>query len=221
MADAIKNRIIEILDKTFAVLDSVYANNDEASSKADFTKAGSRLIFPRYSKRYREGVRRISEQELRFLFIEQFTQYCQNPNTQWDAYYSVETPTEWKYKFAGEDEPHKTEDGSGQSAMVDVCIHDNTGKRICLIEFKAGNSEKFCYEKDLVKLAEEGSLCFFVQLLESQRSNTMKSILKKVRPSLGKTNFVYHTITSKFKGTKYVSHEPIKKSNCEAIPDAN
>lgn len=210
MANSIRNKIIEILEKTFAVLDSVYANNDEASSKADFKKAGSRLIFPRYSNKYRGGVRRISEQELRFLFIEQFTQYCQNPNTQWDAYYSIETPTEWKYKFAGEEKPHKTEDGSGQSAMMDVCIHDNCGKRICLIEFKAGNPDEFCYEKDFVKLNAEEGLSFFVQLLESQNKGTMDNIIReKIGSDLGNINYVCHTITSDYHGTEYMSKEEI------------
>jgi hypothetical protein len=210
MANAIRNKIIEILEKTFAVLDSVYANNDEASSKADFKKAGSRLIFPRYSNKYRGGVRRISEQELRFLFIEQFTQYCQNPNTQWDAYYSIETPTEWKYKFAGEEKPHKTEDGSGQSAMMDVCIHDNCGKRICLIEFKAGNPDEFCYVKDFVKLNAEEGLSFFVQLLESQNKGTMDNIIReKIGSDLGNINYVCHTIASDYHGTEYMSKEEI------------
>ena len=197
----IKERIIEILDRTFKVIDQCYRYNDESSSTADFSKAGTRLIFPCYSRQFRHGERRISEQELRFVFIEQFIQYCNE--TDWDAYYSIETPTEWKYKFSGEDRPHKTEDGTGQSAMIDVCIHDNRGERICLIEFKAGNPEVFSYEKDLEKLSAESGLCFFVQLLESQRSNTMKSILSKVTPSLGGTNFVCHTIASQYRGTKY------------------
>ena len=159
----VKDKIVDILDRTFKVIDKCYEYNDEASNKADFEKAGSRLIFPCYSKTFRNGTRRISEQEFRFVFIEQFIQYCKENN--WDAYYSVETPTEWKYKFSGEDTPHKTEDGSGQSAMIDVCIHNNNGERICLIEFKAGNPEQFCYEKDLVKLSAEGRLAADFQKL--------------------------------------------------------
>ena len=96
MADETKMRIINILKNTFDVLDNCYNNNDEAKSKANFGKANSRLIFPSYSK----GDRRISEQELRFLFIEQFNLYCQK--TGWDSYYSVETPTKGRYKFSGE-----------------------------------------------------------------------------------------------------------------------
>ena len=214
-SNEVKERIIEILDRTFKVIDQCYHNNDESSSTADFSKAGTRLIFPCYSRQFRNGERRISEQELRFVFIEQFIQYCQE--TDWDAYYSVETPTEWKYKFSGEDRPHKTEDGTGQSAMIDVCIHNNRGERICLIEFKAGNPAEFSYEKDLVKLSAEGGLCFLVQLLESQRSNTMKSILSKVTPYLDGTTLVCHTIDSQYQGTKYISNEIFKKNGWEAI----
>ena len=223
MINETKLKIVDILDNTFSVLDRCYANNDEASSKADFTKAGSRLIFPRYSKKYRGGVRRISEQELRFLFIEQFIKYCQNPETHWDVYYSVETPTEYKYKFSGEITPLKTEDGRGHSAMVDVCIHDKNGKRICLIEFKAGNPEEFCYVKDFVKLNAEEGLSFFVQLLESQNKGTMENIInEKIGLKLGDTNYVCHTIASDYHGTEYISREEINgkgwKRNYSKVP---
>ena len=214
-SNEVKERIIEILNRTFKVIDLCYRFNDESSSAADFSKAGTRLIFPCYSRQFRTGERRISEQELRFVFIEQFIQYCKE--TDWDAYYSVETPTEWKYRFSGESLPCKTEDGTGQSAMIDVCIHNNRGERICLIEFKAGNPEAFSYEKDLVKLSAEGGLCFFVQLLESQRSNTMKSILSKVTPSLGGTNFVCHTIGSQYYGTRCFSNKTIMQDDWETI----
>ena len=140
---------------------------------------------------------RISEQELRFVFIEQFNKH--SPNS-W--YYSVETPTVWKYRFTGVEKPHKTKKG-GQSAMTDVCIHDETGKRICLIEFKFGNPEEFSFTKDLVKLKEEGGLCFFVHLLKSQGSSTLKSIVGKVGSDLENTVFICHTIEGKT--TQYIS----------------
>lgn len=208
MAKEIKDRIAEVLERTFNVLDKCYAHNDEMSGKADSQASGSRLIFPCYSKTYREGERRISEQELRFVFIEQFNQYCDE--TGWDAYYSVETPTEWKYRFSGEATLHKTEDNDGQSAMVDVCIHDNQGSRVCLIEFKAGNPEAFCYIKDLVKLQEEGQLGFFVQLLEKQNSATWLSIMSKIGANIDGINYVCHTFgPPKFHGTLYISSDDL------------
>jgi hypothetical protein len=202
MADETKMRIINILKNTFDVLDNCYNNNDEAKSKANFGKANSRLIFPSYSK----GDRRISEQELRFLFIEQFNLYCQI--TGWDSYYSVETPTKGRYKFSGEEEPHKTDGNSGQSAMLDVCIHDKDGKRICLIEFKSGNPVKFCYWKDLVKLNSEDGLSFFVHLMESQRRDTLGCVLSKIEDKLGKANYILHTINSPRNMTQYISDSP-------------
>lgn len=209
MAKDIKDKIAEVLDRTFQVLDKCYVYNDEATGKANLQASGSRLIFPCYSKTFRNGNRRISEQELRFVFIEQFNQYCDE--TGWNAYYSVETPTEWKYRFSGEAKPHKTEDNDGQSAMVDVCIHDNQGSRVCLIEFKAGNPEAFCYIKDLVKLQEEGQLGFFVQLLEKQNSATWPSIIGKIESDLNGINYVCHTFGPlKYHGTQYISETEVK-----------
>ena len=66
MAKEIKDRIAEILNRAFQVLDKSYKYNDEESGKANLQASGSRLIFPCYSKTYRNGERRISEQELRF-----------------------------------------------------------------------------------------------------------------------------------------------------------
>ena len=205
MDKEIKDRIVDILHNTFCVLDNCYQYNNEASSQADYEKAGSRIIFPRYSN----GERRISEQELRFVFIDQFIRYCEK--TQWDAYYSVETPTEWRYRFSGVEKPHKTDGEDGQSAMLDVCIHDNKGTRLCLIEFKAGNPDKFCYVKDLVKLYEEGKLGFFVQLLESQNSGTQKSIKKKIELDIKDLNYVCHTLPSakRESRTEYLSKDEI------------
>ena len=209
MDKEIKDRIAEVLDRTFKVLDKCYEHNDEKSEKANSQASGSRLIFPCYSKTYRNGERRISEQELRFVFIEQFNKYCEEIG--WDAYYSVETPTEWKYRFSGEAKPHKTEGDDGQSGMVDVCIHDNKGSRICLIEFKAGNPEAFCYIKDLVKLKEEGQLGFFVQLLEKQDGGTWDNIKKKIKIDLKNINYICHTFGPKeYSGTQYISGNDLK-----------
>ena len=66
--DDIKNIINEITDKTFEVLKDVYKNQKEG---CNYTQGdnGSRLIFPHYSTIYRKGETRISEQEIRFLFV--------------------------------------------------------------------------------------------------------------------------------------------------------
>lgn len=67
MEKSVKERIIDILDNTFKILDNCYKNNGEALGKADYNASGSRIIFPCYS----DGERRISEQELRFVFVGQ------------------------------------------------------------------------------------------------------------------------------------------------------
>ena len=176
----IKNIINEITTKTFDVLKKVYANQKEG---CEFTQCdnGSRLIFPHYSTVYRDGETRISEQELRFVFIEQFNAYCAENNLK--LFYSVETPTEYKYTFTDKNNPHKDE--NGQSAMVDLCIHDEKLERIALIEFKALNPDEFCYEKDFCKLNEEKGAnpeleTFFIMMVKKSDTSTYGNIRKKI-----------------------------------------
>ena len=179
----IKNIINEITTKTFEVLKNVYANQKEGH---EFTQGdnGSRLIFPHYSKNYRGGETRISEQELRFVFVEQFNVYCAKNNLNW--YYSVETPTEHKYVFGDKNNPHKAEDGEkGQSAMVDLCIHDEKLERIALVEFKALNPDEFCYNKDFCKLDAEKECkpeleTFFIMMVKKSDTRTYGNIRRKI-----------------------------------------
>ena len=177
----IKNIINEITTKTFEVLKNVYANQKEGH---EFTQGdnGSRLIFPHYSTVYRDGETRISEQELRFVFIEQFNAYCVENNLM--LFYSVETPTEYKYTFTDKNNPHK-DDENGQSAMVDLCIHNEKLERIALVEFKALNTDEFCYEKDFCKLNEEKGAnpeleTFFIMMVKKSDTGTYGNIRKKI-----------------------------------------
>lgn len=177
----IKNIINEITTKTFDVLKKVYANQKEG---CEFTQCdnGSRLIFPHYSTVYRDGETRISEQELRFVFIEQFNAYCAENNLK--LFYSVETPTEYKYTFTDKNNPHK-DDENGQSAMVDLCIHNEKLERIALVEFKALNTDEFCYEKDFCKLNEEKGAnpeleTFFIMMVKKSDTGTYGNIRKKI-----------------------------------------
>ncbi len=95
--------ICEITKKTFEVIKKVYDHHNEyVDSQEDMTSSdvGSRIIFPKYSS----GDTRISEQELRFIFIEQFYAYIEekkkaNPLAPINLYYSVETPTEKNIYF--------------------------------------------------------------------------------------------------------------------------
>ena len=95
----VKKHIKEILDRTFEVIKNVYdTQKEEKGNSGNFCESGSRILFPKYSEQYRNGETRISEQELRFIFVEQFNKYCQDKL--WNVYYSVETPTEEKYVFS-------------------------------------------------------------------------------------------------------------------------
>lgn len=176
----VKKVINEITGKTFEVLKKLYDNQKEGHDYIQGNN-GSRLIFPHYSTIYRNGETRISEQELRFVFIEQFNVYCEKEKL--DLYYSVETPTEYKYSFTDKTDPHK-DDKRGQSAMVDLCIHDSDFKRIALIEFKALNPDKFCYDKDFCKLTAEKQgdsnlVTFFIMIVKNSDSATTESIYTK------------------------------------------
>ena len=206
----VKEKIVEILDRTFEVLDKCYDHNVESSNKPDSYKVENRLIFPSYSKTFRNGICRISEQELRFAFIEQFILYCQDQKNSWNAFYSVETPTQGRYSF--KNGKPKRDDDKGRSANIDVCIHDETGERICLIEFKALNPKQNDYLKDFVKLNEEKiSPVFFVQLLKNQDRGTIKNIYKKIGSNLKNINYVCHTLNSKNRRIEYISPNKIDR----------
>ena len=179
--DDIKNIINEITSNTFEVLKKVYDNQKEG---CEYTQSdnGSWLIFPHYSTIYRNGETRISEQELRFVFVEQFNVYCAKNNLR--LYYSVETPTKYKYTFKDKDNPHKDEDG--QSAMVDLCIHNEKFERVALVEFKALNPDEFCYKKDFCKLdaEKEGKPnleTFFIMIVKNADNDTFKNINVKIQ----------------------------------------
>ncbi len=187
--DVLINAINCIIGNTFNVLKKVYSIQKEGqkSQFGDFKQSGSRLVFPHY----RGNETRISEQELRFVFVEQFNKYCKEHNVDW--YYSVETPTELKYNFTDKNNPHD-DDENGQSAMVDLAIHDENFKRIALIEFKALNPDEFCYKKDFCKLSVEGNndkslSTFFVQILKSSNNGTRNSIQGKISSKSEDTHF--------------------------------
>ncbi|MCL2281828.1 MAG: hypothetical protein FWC26_00750 [Fibromonadales bacterium] len=127
--------------------------------------AESRLIFPKC----RDGKKRISEQELRFLLVRELEK-------QKEFFYSVETPTEDEYVFSG----------SGKkplSARIDLCIHDSEGKRICLIELKHENVD---VRNDILKLLcdSETEQNYFIQLVNNSDSGTIPSIEKKYEDAL-------------------------------------
>jgi hypothetical protein len=146
----------------------------------DFTgetiKYSSKLIFPQT----RGGKKRVSEQEIRFLFASKLerpeqTQYV----------YAVEVPTEKTYRFTGDGAPKISKEG--KSGSIDMCLYNKAdiSKPVCLIEFKAHNpkenSKQKSYSKDFLKLMcdKNGLTNYFVQVIKSSNSKTIPNIVGK------------------------------------------
>lgn len=174
----LKEVVEDIINKSFERLDYVYRNHQE-KNKSSFTlseheKMASRLVFPCYSN---NNDTRISEQELRFAFVETFNEYC-NANKV-NLFYSIETPTQDKYCFSG---------NNNRSGQFDLVIYNEKLERVCLIEFKAGdNKEEKGYSKDFKKLnnAKEGSenkvLRYFVNILKSYNNRTKPNLEERLK----------------------------------------
>ncbi|MDR2580528.1 MAG: hypothetical protein LBC85_05990 [Fibromonadaceae bacterium] len=127
--------------------------------------AESQLIFPKY----RNGKKRISEQELRFLLIRELEK-------QKEFYYSVETPTKEEYVFSGSIE-------NSLSARIDLCLHNPKGKRVNLIELKYDNVD---VRNDFLKLLCdcETEQNYFVQFVGNADNRTIPSIENKYEEAL-------------------------------------
>ena len=183
--EIVKNHIDVIITKTFNTISEVYRTQMENQKIGTYNNNSSRIIFPlkRESKDKKEEFR-ISEQELRFVFVEEFNKYC---SKNWDAYYSVETPTSKRYDFSNKEMPCKVDYPNGQSAMVDFSIflkEQDKLTRVALIEFKALNPDKQSYMKDYVKLLnEDQKFVYFIMIVKSANDRTIKSIAEKIKAS--------------------------------------
>ncbi|MFB9079625.1 hypothetical protein ACFFLS_07035 [Flavobacterium procerum] len=150
--------------------------------------SNEQLIFP--LKRLTDGTKetiRISEQEMRLLFIEEFK--IKYPN----LYYSIETPTTGKFSFGKTWNEIKLEN-EGQSASHDMCIFekkDSKYERIMNIEFKHRNSGIAKSGKDVLKLIREEQDGAFIHLLENTNSNTIISVFRKLAESFEKFKTVW------------------------------
>ena len=183
--EIVKKHIDVIIKKTFNTISVVYRTQMENQKIGTYNNNSSRIIFPlkRGSKDKKEEFR-ISEQELRFVFVEEFNKYC---SENWDAYYSVETPTSKRYDFSNKEMPCKVDYPNGQSAMVDFSIflkEQDKLTRVALIEFKALNPDKQSYMKDYVKLLnEDQKFVYFIMIVKSANDRTIKSIAEKIKAS--------------------------------------
>jgi len=136
-----------------------------------FSSAAS-LIFTQYRDK-RGGALRVSEQEARFAFVEAL---CQGP-----LMYSVEAPTTKRYQFTG-----KTK----ISANTDLTIHDQSGIRICNVEFKAKGvspsaRNHFHIYKDLQKLLREPVWGLWFHLLERTDNSTINNLWRVMSKQIG------------------------------------
>ena len=192
-----KEIIEKIIKDTFNVIKEVYKYQKESNDVQSSQKIGSRIIFPKNGDDNNETYR-ISEQELRFIFVEQFNKSEEVKENQ--LFYSVETPTKSFYYFSGEEGPkcipdeehneHKGEEGAGRSGNIDLVIFQRNGKnvnRVALIEFKAHNPDKNDYRKDICKLINENKenndcLKYFIQIINvKNQKKTMENIIDKIK----------------------------------------
>ena len=151
----VEKLIIASLQEFFE-LECINATKDETKRK---------LVFPIK----RDVKRRVSEQEMRFLFVDHVEQSG-------EFHYSIEAPTTKMYKFSGV---------TPRSGNIDVCLYKD-GKPKHLIEFKALNPGQKSYTKDFEKLIcdEENLVNYFVQVIENTDKGTIPNIVGKYKVAI-------------------------------------
>lgn len=117
------------------------------------------ITFPKYSDRENKQSKiRRSEQELRFIFIEQFLKYRGDEAYKKDLanwHYSVETPTYFRYTSAWRGNPSIEGKRSGK---IDLTLYKNDNPA-AFIEFKYGSlgKDNKNLEYDVIKLVAEST----------------------------------------------------------------
>ena len=146
----------------------------------DNVESDGQLIFPMKKEKKEEKekkINRISEQELRQLFIEVFKK------NHADLYYSIETPTEEKYKFGKTyDDIILNINNYKTSAALDMCVFKRETdedeykyNRILNIEFKHGNAPLKDIAKDVLKLMREEQNGAFIFLLDNTNTGSLNN----------------------------------------------
>ena len=197
----LKNAIDSILKETFKEIYNAYKWQKEKRDNSESAAGSSKslIVFPKYKdtndtndKKYKT---RVSEQELRFIFVETFNNHFNNNR---NKFYSVETPTNKSYVFDKDNggpkvvsDKGKNEKNKGVSARIDLVIMakeaDGTFKRVALIEFKAHNPDVNDYKKDICKLINEEEnnpecLKYFIQIINVKNlKRTLKNITEKIK----------------------------------------
>ena len=171
--------IKRLIENAFDIVRIAYRANNELTVKESKSIADGNitaLVFPMYRKE--RASCRVSEQELRFAFVQTF----QKVASFLGLFYSVETPTMSKYLFTGENTPRITDDEEnvGESGKFDLVIHDHQLQRVCTIEFKANYPDEKAFKEVLLKLAnpkEESELRYLVHIVENDLSDACKENL--------------------------------------------
>lgn len=208
----------EIINATFVRLQNAYdCRSESAANKKEkaphkYKEGESRLVFPMYGE-HKDNNTRVSEQELRFAFVESFNEYCKK--NQYDLFYSVETPTRDKYSGFAKGDPEIAKEGKGRSAEFDMVIYDNYLNRICLVEFKANNADEKDHLKDFIKLNNpvevEGRDCvlsYFIEVVKSSDKRTYNNLNNKIKKQ-GNANFFCYDLAN---GGKDITQD-IKEAN--------
>ncbi len=157
-----RTHIESIIENTFKTIDEVYSHNRE--EVVDNPCDSSYLLFPKYTS----GGHRVSEQELRCVFIEEFNK-CPKK-----YFYSIETPTNMCYSFSKDGrnvipQCYPKNKGKGRSGCIDLAIFDKDKKRCAIVEFKKSPCGVHEYAKDFLKLFSEPGdeiLRFFICISE-------------------------------------------------------
>ncbi|MBQ8957529.1 MAG: hypothetical protein IJ057_03345 [Bacteroidales bacterium] len=110
-----KDYIEDVVCKTFEAIQDAYNYQQEKAPKLDNPSRIklSRIVFP---KKRRGETTRISEQELRCVFVEQLNKKIAEG---WDVYYSFETPTQDAYSGF-------SNGGAIEDALVNLTLSSST-----------------------------------------------------------------------------------------------
>ena len=199
--NTIKAHLISLIEKACIRL----AANAGKTESAD----NSRIHIPLVDEK-----RRISEQELKLMFLELFF----SDTTMQSYTLSVETPTKEDYRFTENGKKVKPECGTGQKANIDVVIF-NGESRVAMIEFKAGNPDRHSHAKDFIKLREEPNkeiIRIFVEVYTSTNDRTLTSISDKLfnneYGNIGdNTEYLGFSLNHKNNGCRFIRTSPDRK----------
>ena len=173
---------------------------------SEYDRQGT-LVFPRYfhSAAASESEKtRISEQELRFAFVQAFNELVDN------YFYGIEVPTKDRYRFNDENgKINPTINENGRSGSFDMVIYDDRLRRVGLIEFKASYPDAGYFAKDFLKLANPvedihviGIKSYFIHIVKNFSS-------KKIISRIGRSNCtIQEQITKKGKRAILVNYVP-------------